>query len=397
MADTATLLAQLDRRFEQAVAEGAALDTLPISDWAAFAAGYAARNATRADARRTRGLVAEKIACRCWDLDWVLPRLIEYGYTIFPYEQTQSHLSFLSSLKRLEADSLIYLAAQAQAQQAQTEANRSAESAPLKAPAPRYYDDWGNWIDCYTRHPSEWDIERVNGINQALTELITYLTLFEAEVETGADPHGYAAVVAAALPVIQSFQAGFPAFCAVLNEANVLDLTEKVIVREPVQLQIALPEITGSERSLQPRAIAAQADKTAADFQGYMVAIVLEPRSAEEIAADARDLHGNFISKEEIRKAALHWSIHGRKVRIEHDASTEALNGEHPDWLNVFNWIQEGDTVIGGYLVKDGTWLQSWQAMSPAAVEALKNYEINGLSPGGYATFWRDPKPESEA
>lgn len=397
MASTQTLLQDLDRRFEAVVQRGGDLSTLPIADWQAFAKGYVTRNATRIEARRTRGLVAEKIyqIC-CWDLGWYLPSLIEQGYTLFPYEQTQKHLALLAALRRLEADSIIYLAAQ-EAQKAEAnktaEANRSAS--PAQALNQKYYDDWGCWIESYTRPANEWHIEKINKINTSLTDLLTYLTLFATETETGADPHNYAQVVADSAPVIQEFQTYFPTFCAILNAENVLDLTEKVIVYEPAQLEIALPELMSNERSVKPKALAkAQADKMATDFQGFMISIALEPRSAAEIEADTRDLHGNHISKEEIRKAALHWSIHGRKVRIEHDEKTEALNGEHPDWLCVFNWIQYGDAVIGGYLVKDGTWLQAWQAMSEPAKTALQNYEINGLSPGGMATFWRDPKED---
>lgn len=389
MADVTQQLQDLDRRFEAAITQGTDLNTLPILDWETFARGYAQRNVIRTDARRMRSLVGEKIVSAVWSLNWDLPHLVKWSYHVFSYDQVQKNLSLLSLFTRLEADGLIYLAAQ---EALRAEANKSAD-APTVAQTQKYYDDWDYCYDSGVRKPSEWDIREVNGISEGLANLITYLTLFGTEAETGTDPHNFAQVCVDALPEVQAFQAYFPTFCALLNEANILNLTEKVIVKEPVELNLQLPEVASAERSINLQPIArVQTNQSVDEFQGFAIFIALEPRSAEEIAADKRDLHGNFISKEEIRKAAIYWSIHGRKNRIEHDPGTEVPIHENPDWCCVFNWIQHGDAVIGSKLVKDGTWLQAYQALTDDAKTKLQNYEINGLSPGGISTFWRDPE-----
>ena len=387
MANVDTILKDLDREVLATVRRGGSLSELPIADWQAFVPGFVQRNAVKARAERTRWLVAEKIYCAAWSLRWELPWLIQRSYTIFPYEQVQMHLAFVALLQRLEADSLIYLAAQ---ESAKAEASQSVGAVP--AVAKRYWDDWGDWVDNGVRQPSEWDIKRVNGIADELANLAAYLTLFTTETESAADPHDLAGVVAAALTEVQAFQAHFPAFCAVLNEANILDLTEKVIVKEPVELNIDLPTVTVADRShtCRPLAPATAEGATATDattFQGYFIGIVLEPRDEND-----RDLDNCWMSKEEIAKAYMHWSIHHQRVRVSHDPATEAGAFEHEHYRVVGNWLQFGDTVIGGYKVKDGTWLQSYQCMSEQSKSDVQNYAINSLSPGGMCNVWKDKK-----
>lgn len=388
------VLRDVDKQFIALVEKGADLSKLPITDWQAFAKGFASRNAIQVHTKRMRWMVAEKILCSCYYMGWDLPWLMERGYLIFPYEQVQKNLSLLSLLARLEADGVIYLAAQ---QASQVQANKSVSATP--ATASKYYDAWGDWYTDGVRKPSEWDIEQVNCINQNLTDLITYLTLFAEETETGNDPHNYAAVVAEALPVVQEFKDYFPTFCALLNEANVLDLTEKVVIEEPVELAITLPETTSTaqaEKSAKSQQwkplVRVQKNNSVSDFQGFFVGIVLEPR-----AEDDRDLDGCYMSREEVEKAANYWSVNHQRVRVNHEDGTEANAFEHPDFRLVYNWVEQGEPVIGGYKIRPGTWMQAYQAVSEKGKSMIQNYEINGLSPGGPTNIWRDPKPSEEA
>lgn len=392
MADVTAVLRELDQQFLAAVERGADLNELPVSDWKTFAKGFAQRNAvnfTKADTKRMRWMVAEKIVISCWAMGWELPYLIERAYLICPYDQVQKNLSLLSTLTRLEADAIIYLAAQ---QAVTTEAARDA----VQAKAKRYWDDWDDYDYSGVRQPSQWDIKKVNSISDQITELITYLTLFGTEAETGNDPHGYAQVVADALPIIQEFQTYYPTFCALLNDNNVLNLTEKVIVKDPVELKITLPTTETAEAQMSANSVTARqlvtvkTNRAADEFQGFGVFIVLEPR-----AEDDRDLHGNYISAEEVEKACLHWSINHQRIDVGHDASNEADAFTHPDFRLVWNWMEYGEPVIGGYKVRPGTWMQAYQAMSEEGKAMFQNHEINALSPAGDCTFWRDPKPEA--
>lgn len=479
MAHIDTVLKQLDSEVIATVKRGGDLNQLPIADWQAFVPGFVKRNAVTASAQRTRGLVAEKIYCAVWNLRWDLPSLIERSFLAFPYDQVQLHLSFLNLLWKLLADSVLYLAAQ---EAAKTETARAVSAAP--AAAKRYWDEWDNWNEGDVRRPCEWDIERVNHTANELANLAAYLTLFASETEIGADPHDFAGAVAAALPDVQAFQAHFPTFCAVLNEANVLNLTEKIIVREPVELKVALPttEATRAKTSITAHdsqwagamiqhhqgaidmaetglkkvsnaqlkkfmkgVISAQSEErdfleqfvdpekdadegdvdtaemsrpagarlptvtvaekahpwrplaqvekanSTADFQGFFIGIVLEPR-----AEDDRDLDNCYMSREEIEKACDHWSIHHQKIRVNHDPDTEGGAFEHEDYRCIRNWIEYGEPIIGGYPVRAGTWLQAYQCMSEQAKSDVENHVINGLSPNGPVTIWKD-KPKEEA
>jgi hypothetical protein len=132
-------------------------------------------------------------------------------------------------------------------------------------------------------------------------------------------------------------------------------------------------------------------DKAAADFQGFVIGIVLEPGRE-----DKRDMHGQWMSKEEIYKACLNWSTYSQKVGIQHTEWAAQQGVNHPDFVCVWNWIEYGCPVIGGYEVKPGTWLQAYQAVSERGMQMLKNYQINGLSPGGLGTVWKSPAESME-
>lgn len=181
----------------------------------------------------------------------------------------------------------------------------------------------------------------------------------------------------------QSYAAGFAQRHA-LPKSDPLSLSS-----EPVATSVS--EEKGSPAH-NWRPITTETDRSVADFQGFVTGIVLEPGTPED-----RDLHGNYMSAEEIHKAFLHWSVNFQRIDIMHDPSTEAGAFDHPDFRCVANWIEYGCPIIGGYQVKPGTWLQSYQAMNEQARQALLNNQINGLSPSGLTTFWRDPEPTSEA
>lgn len=129
--------------------------------------------------------------------------------------------------------------------------------------------------------------------------------------------------------------------------------------------------------------------KAVADFQGFVIGIVLEPGCPEK-----PDLHGQWMSAEDIERSCDNWSLYHQRVGIQHQEWAEQQGINHPDFVCVRNWIEYGCPIIGGYKVKPGTWLQAYQAVSERGIAMLKNYEINGLSPGGIGTVWASPKQE---
>lgn len=121
--------------------------------------------------------------------------------------------------------------------------------------------------------------------------------------------------------------------------------------------------------------------KKSADFQGFVIGIMLEPSTPEN-----PDLHGQWISAEEVEKSCLHWSRYHQRIGFNHNQWSEKQGPENPDAICLWNWIEYGSPVIGGYQVRPGTWLQAWQFISEEKKRQVQNYEINSFSPGGMAT-----------
>ncbi|MGV3526535.1 MAG: XkdF-like putative serine protease domain-containing protein [Candidatus Sericytochromatia bacterium] len=372
MSQVSDILSQLDRQVTVALDKSQDLSHLPIEDWPTFIKGFLQRNFTRQHTQKNaqvRWMVAEKIRSSLWHLQWTLSSWIERATVLVPYERLQQNLHFLATLTKLQADADVFLHAQNLAK--------------------KYYDDddyYGN--SSRLRQASQWDIERVNCTAKSLNDLVSHLETFGTTTDTSTDPHNFAQVVADALPVVQAFQDYLPTFCSVLNDADILDLTPKRIEEKTVELAITLPVATSAAKSAVWQPLArVQQEKNADAFQGFVIGIVLEPGDPEN-----RDLHQQWISAEEIEKACLHWSIHHQRIGFEHQEWPEQQGVNNPDAICVWNWIEYGSPLIGGYQVKPGTWLQAWQFISEEKKEAVKNYEINGFSPGGMTTVWKDPQ-----
>jgi len=369
MSNLQAFVRELDKRVTQALEKGSDLSALPVVDWNRFMPGYLERNFTRAHTLKMRWMVAEKIKQTLSPLSYDVGYLVRSSYCHFDYAQVQMMLDYLAAHERLEAEATLYLQAQNVVK--------------------KYWDD--DYYDRDTRitPADEWDINRVNNAAERLSELLTLLEAYPTIKESGEDPHGFAQTVDAAIAPIQSFQTFFPEFCATLNACNRLDLTPKVRESKPTELKVELPDVSKSVREQANFRAIAKANKSVGDFQGFVLGIVLEPGSP-----DKRDLHGNWISKEEIFKACMHWSLNSWKVGTEHSEWPEEQGVNHPNTRCVMNWCQYGDTTIGGEFVADGTWLQAYQAMNDEYKAKFQNYELNGLSPGGMATIWTDPESE---
>lgn len=105
----------------------------------------------------------------------------------------------------------------------------------------------------------------------------------------------------------------------------------------------------------------------------YVTGIVYEPME--------EDSHGNFMTGEEITKAAYWFAKNGDKVDLQH--SFEPLDGA----TVVENWIAKADFEIDGEAVQKGTWLMTVEVADESVWEGIEKGEITGFSMGGLGNY----------
>lgn len=105
----------------------------------------------------------------------------------------------------------------------------------------------------------------------------------------------------------------------------------------------------------------------------YVTGIVYEPME--------EDSHGNFMTEEEITKAAYWFAKNGDKVDLQH--SFEPLDGA----TVVENWIAKADFEIDGEAIQKGTWLMTVEVADESVWEGIEKGEITGFSMGGLGNY----------
>lgn len=105
----------------------------------------------------------------------------------------------------------------------------------------------------------------------------------------------------------------------------------------------------------------------------YVTGIVYEPME--------EDSHGNYMTEEEITKAAYWFAKNGDKVDLQH--SFEPLDGA----TVVENWIAKADFDIDGETVKKGTWLMTVEVADESVWEGIEKGDITGFSMGGLGNY----------
>jgi len=374
---THPMIRQIDNQVLTALAKGETPQLPEGSDWPTFFRGFAERQGmTRSWA------VAESLLSVIDDLHWRLSSWITYSDIHFPYDRAVQNLDTLFVLMGLRLDLRAYLEGRKAMQRC-----------------------WNDDCDPCVRHVDWWDVWSVNEVAAALTKAID---LGDALLKNPPPPVEGVTVdvtgaVAETLPILRTFQAFFPEFCAVINEAGIIDITEKVEpLMEPPQLKIQLPtEADGMERSftLPVSSITAVGEsarqffrapegeqnmrRSASDFKGFFISKVFEPGSPEEL-----DNSGAWTTAEEIERGCDRFALNGSRVGIYHTDIPEEQGANHPHFVLLRNWIQYGDYQIGSQMIKHGTWMQAYQAVSPWAIAAVENYELNALSAAGSARFF---------
>lgn len=352
------LIQEIDRSVLAAINKGEKPDLSQVADPVAYFTGLLQRQGV-GKSWAVAGALADSARSLCWDLDW----MIESSYSLFGYDRAQQNQDFLFALKALQLDLNFYSLA--------------------RKSALKHYD-------CYPEQcgPSARDIHQANAVNEKLDHVINLCqTLMDAPPPTvdGIDP---TVNVAEALPIIQGFKAFYPEFMKTLDDNKIVNLTgwshsDRI---ELPKLEIALP--SGVQKAVLPWARLLDKQvvrRSASDFQGFCIGIVQEPGNPED-----RDLHKNWMSPEDVELACDRWAFRHAVVGVNHEEFPDEQGPRHPHFVILRNWIQYGETTIGGQFVKDRTWLQAYQAVSEWAISALENFEINGLSPGGSARFIPD-------
>lgn len=105
----------------------------------------------------------------------------------------------------------------------------------------------------------------------------------------------------------------------------------------------------------------------------YVTGIVYEPMS--------EDTDGNFMTEEEITKAAYYFAKNGDKVDLQH--SFEPLAGA----AVVENWVAKADFEIDGEKVQKGTWLMTVEVPAGEVWDGIVKGDISGFSMGGVGNY----------
>ena len=109
------------------------------------------------------------------------------------------------------------------------------------------------------------------------------------------------------------------------------------------------------------------------DESHYLTGVVYEPL--------IEDAHGNFMSEEEIQKAAYWFAKNGDKIDLQHDFS------ECQSCTVVENWVAKSDCIIGDDEIKKATWLLTVEVADDEIWEKVQKREITGFSMGGVGKY----------
>jgi len=109
------------------------------------------------------------------------------------------------------------------------------------------------------------------------------------------------------------------------------------------------------------------------DDTHYITGVVYEPM--------VEDAQGNYMTEDEIRKAAYWFAKNGDQVDIQH--SFEAVDNV----AVVENYIALCNMEIGEDLIAKGSWVLTVEVQDPAIWEAVQKEEITGFSMGGMGKY----------
>jgi|GEM_PF-206674 len=105
----------------------------------------------------------------------------------------------------------------------------------------------------------------------------------------------------------------------------------------------------------------------------YVTGIAYEPL--------VEDAHGNFMTEEEVTKAAYWFAKNGNRVDLQH--SFEPADG----CTVVENWVAKSDMGIGDETIAKGTWLVTVEVTDADIWKSVLDGTITGFSIGGVGSY----------
>lgn len=105
----------------------------------------------------------------------------------------------------------------------------------------------------------------------------------------------------------------------------------------------------------------------------FVTGIVYEPMS--------EDAHGNYMTADEIQKAAYWYTKNSNKVDLQH--TFKKCEGADV----VESWIAKSDCKIGDTEIKKGTWLMTMEITDTDIWDSIQKGEITGFSMGGIGKY----------
>lgn len=109
------------------------------------------------------------------------------------------------------------------------------------------------------------------------------------------------------------------------------------------------------------------------DTNHYVTGVVYEPMT--------EDSHENYMTEEEIQKAAYWFAKNGDKVDIQH--SFEEMDGA----TVVETFVAKSDMKIAGEEIKKGTWIMTVEVSDSDIWEKIEKKDITGFSMGGVGKY----------
>ncbi len=114
----------------------------------------------------------------------------------------------------------------------------------------------------------------------------------------------------------------------------------------------------------------------------YVTGIVYEPMT--------EDSHGDYMTEDEITKAAYYFAKNGDKVDLQH--SFEPLDGA----TVVENWVAKADFKIDNEEIRKGTWLMTVEVTDADIWDKIEKGKITGFSMGGVGEYSEEDVDLSE-
>jgi len=229
----------------------------------------------------------------------------------------------------------------------------------------------------YETYVSSYDVQRINDIYQALQSSMALLDVFLQLIPENPEFDFFKKTIQTALDCINIISNDFKELMLIANALNIVCIAPKEVSSPSPELPWVDDDLIKSTALKKKLSGNLPIDIKKAT-QGLITGIILEPGDEEN-----RDLHDQFISKEEIEKANIFYMSKHQNLGLMHKSLLKSNNDPKPQATLIMNWITHEDTIIGGEIVKDGTWLQQWQILDKKLKKKVDSGEYTGFSIGG--------------